>query len=63
MFTLTRDIPMEKSEAINLRVDPRFKEKLVKAAREEQRSVSNYVIRVLSEKLKDKEAYGATIRP
>jgi predicted HicB family RNase H-like nuclease len=46
---------MEKTESINLRVDPRLKEQLVKAAKQEQRSVSNYVVKVLSDKLKQSD--------
>ena len=47
----------QRTEAVNLRVDKRFKAQLVAAAEKEKRSVSNYVIKVLSDKLDQVEAY------
>lgn len=44
-----------RTESINLRVEPRFKEKLAKAAQKERRSVSNLVMKILSDWLEKKE--------
>jgi uncharacterized protein (DUF1778 family) len=44
---------MEKSESINLRVEPAIKEALVQAATKERRSVSNLVVKILDDWLDD----------
>ena len=44
-------INKQRTEAVNVRVDKSFKARLVEAAEKEKRSVSNYVIKVLSDKL------------
>lgn len=42
---------MEKTKAISIRVDVKTFELLEKAAKQEDRSLANYILRVLKEKL------------